>query len=41
MHLCPQTLLIELGAQTNTVEEIHNALYPLAHVLDMVLSGSE
>ena len=39
MHLCPKTLLIELGAQTNTKEEIWNALEPLAHVLDMVLSG--
>lgn len=41
MHLCPKTLLIELGAQTNTVEEIKNALYPLAHTLDIVLSGKE
>lgn len=39
MHLCPKTLLIELGAQTNTKEEIENALGPLAHVLSMVLSG--
>lgn len=39
MHLCPKTLLIELGAQTNTKEEIHGALEPLAHVLSMVLSG--
>ena len=39
MHLCPKTLLIELGAQTNTKEEIVNALEPLAHVLYMVLSG--
>ena len=38
MHLCPKTLLVELGAQTNTKEEIHNALAPLAHVLSMVLS---
>ena len=37
MHLCPKTLLIELGAQTNTVEEIREALGPLAHVLSMVL----
>lgn len=39
MHLCPKTLLIELGAQTNTKEEIVNALEPLAHVIYMVLSG--
>lgn len=38
MHLRP-SLLIELGAQTNTVEEIMNAVDPLAHVLDLVLSG--
>lgn len=38
MHLCPKTLLIELGAQTNTEEEIRNSLHPLAHVLSMVLS---
>ena len=38
MHLCPKTLLIELGAQTNTKEEIRDALAPLAHVLSMVLS---
>ena len=37
MHLCPKTLLIELGAQTNTVEEIKEALGPLAHALSMVL----
>lgn len=39
MHLCPKTLLIELGAQTNTKEEIWNALEPLAHALYLVLSG--
>lgn len=41
MHLCPKTLLIELGAQNNTVEEAMNACDPLAHVLDLVLSGEE
>ncbi len=41
MHLCPKTLLIELGAQNNTVEEMKNACEPLAHVLDLVLSGEE
>lgn len=34
-----KTLLIELGAQNNTVEEIHNACDPLAHILHLVLSG--
>ncbi len=41
MHLCPKTLLIELGAQNNTVEEAMNACDPLAHVLNLVLSGAE
>lgn len=41
MHVCPKTLLIELGAQNNTVEEMRNACEPLAHVLDLVLSGEE
>ena len=41
MHMRPKTLLIELGAQNNTVEEAMNACDPLAHVLDMVLSGKE
>ena len=38
MHL-RQSVLIELGAQTNTVEEIMNAVDPLAQILDLVLSG--
>ena len=41
MHLCPKTLLIELGAQNNTVEEAMNACDPLAHVFDLVLRGAE
>lgn len=41
MHLRPKTLLIEMGAQNNTEEEIHNACEPLAHVLHLVLSGQE
>lgn len=40
MHLRPKTLLIELGAQNNTVEEVMNACDPLAHILDMVLTGN-
>lgn len=35
----PKSLLIELGAQTNTVEEAMNACLPMAHILDMVLRG--
>lgn len=41
MHLCPKSLLIELGAQNNTEEEIRNACEPLAHVLDLVFGGRE
>ncbi len=39
MHLRARTTLIELGAQNNTVEEAMNACDPLAHIIDMVLSG--
>ena len=39
MHLRPRTLLVELGAQNNTVEGAINACDPLAHILDMVLKG--
>lgn len=39
MHLKDKYLLIELGAQNNTVEEAMNACDPLAHILDLVLSG--
>lgn len=39
MHLCPKYLLIEMGAQNNTLEEAMNACDPLAHILDLVLSG--
>lgn len=39
MHLKPRSLLVELGAQNNTVEEAMNACDPLAHILHLVLSG--
>lgn len=38
MHYCPKTLLIEVGAQTNTVQEAMNAMVPLADVLNKVLT---
>lgn len=41
MHLRGKSLLIELGAQNNTVEEAMNAIEPLAHILHLVLSGNE
>lgn len=37
MHLCPKTMLVEVGAQTNTFEEAKNAMEPLADVLARVL----
>ncbi len=41
MQYKDRSLLVELGAQTNTVEEVYNALPPLAHVISMVLLGEE
>lgn len=41
MHLRPKSLLIELGAQTNTVEEAMNACEPLAQMLALELWGEE
>lgn len=37
LHYRPRCLLVEVGAQTNTVEEAKNAMIPLAHVLSLVL----
>lgn len=37
MDLMPKMLLIEAGAQTNTVEEVKNAMIPLAALLNYVL----
>lgn len=41
MHVRPKTMLLELGAQNNTLEEAINACDPIAHILHMVLSGEE
>lgn len=35
----PKATLIEVGGQTNTLEEAHNAMIPLAEILHQVLSG--
>lgn len=35
----PKATLIEVGGQTNTLEEANNAMEPLAYILDQVLSG--
>ena len=40
MHVAPRTLLVECGAQTNTVEEVQNAMAPLADILYSVLTGT-
>lgn len=37
MHLCPKSMLVEVGAQTNTFEEAKNAMEPLADILVKVL----
>lgn len=38
MNMMPKTLLIEAGAQTNTVKEMKNAMEVLAETLDRVLT---
>ena len=39
LHLRPRSLLLEVGAQTNTVEEAKNAMEPFADLLYKVLNG--
>lgn len=39
LHMMPKSLLIEAGAQTNTVEEMRNAMDLLAEILNQVLRG--
>lgn len=39
LDLMPRAMLIESGAQTNTLQEELNAMEPLADILDGVLSG--
>lgn len=38
LHYRPKSLLVEVGAQTNTLEEAMNAMEPLAEILHKVLS---
>ncbi len=40
LHMMPRSLLVECGAQTNTVEEVQNAMPLLADLLYLVLSGN-
>lgn len=39
LHMRPKSTLIEVGAQTNTLQEELNAMEPLARILHMTLSG--
>lgn len=39
MHFKPRSLLVEVGAQNNTVAEAKNAMEPLADILYAVLAG--
>lgn len=39
LHLRPKSMLIEAGAQTNTFEEVKNAMEPLAMLLDMCIGN--
>ena len=39
LHLKPRALLLEAGAQTNTVQEVKNAMEPFADILNRVLAG--
>lgn len=41
LHLRKRSLLLEAGAQTNTVQEVKNAMEPFADILNRVLKGSD
>jgi len=41
LHMMPRSLLVEVGAQTNTLEEALNAIDPLASMLAAVLGGGQ
>ena len=40
LHFRPKSLLLEVGAQTNTLEEAKNAMEPFAEILDKLLKGA-
>lgn len=40
LHLRPKSMLIEAGAQTNSLQEVKNAMEPLAFLLNELLNGS-
>lgn len=37
MHICPKCMLVEVGAQTNTLQEAKNAMIPLADIISKVV----
>lgn len=39
LHLKARSLLVEVGANTNTVKEVKNAMIPLASMLNKILKG--
>lgn len=39
LHVRPRAILLEAGAQTNTVQEVKNAMEPFAEILARVLQG--
>ena len=41
LHLAKRAMLVEVGAQNNTVEEAKNAMKPLAEMLYRILSGEK
>jgi stage II sporulation protein P len=41
LHYCPKSLLVEVGAQTNTLQEAMNAMPPLADLLNRALTGEK
>jgi len=38
LHYCPKSLLVEVGAQTNTLQEALNAMVPLADIIYKVVA---
>ncbi len=38
MHICSKCMLVEVGAQTNTLAEAKNAMVPLADMINQVIS---
>ena len=41
LHLRGKSILVEAGAQTNTFEEVKNAMEPLADILNKVFKGEK